>query len=51
VFVAGQAVKRNGELVDTDLRKTFEKLDESRDHILRDGGLLPDWAAAQSAAV
>jgi cytosine/adenosine deaminase-related metal-dependent hydrolase len=51
VFVAGQAMKRNGKLVDTDLRKTFQKLDESRNHILGDGGLLPNWAAEASAAV
>ncbi|MGH3136676.1 MAG: amidohydrolase family protein, partial [Gaiellaceae bacterium] len=51
VFVAGRAVKRHGKLVDTDLRKTFQKLDESRNHILGDGGLLPDWAAEASATV
>ena len=45
VFVAGRAVKRNGKLVDADLDKTFQKLDESRNHILGEGGLLPDWAA------
>jgi 5-methylthioadenosine/S-adenosylhomocysteine deaminase len=45
VFVAGRAVKRNGRLVDVDLTKTFQQLDESRNHILGGGGLLPDWAA------
>ena len=51
VFVAGRAVKRNGQLVDADLEQTFRKLDESRNHILGEGGLLPDWAAEASAAV
>jgi 5-methylthioadenosine/S-adenosylhomocysteine deaminase len=51
VFVAGRAVKRNGKLVDADLDTTFHKLDESRNHILGEGGLLPDWAAETSAAV
>ena len=51
VFVAGHAVKRNGKLVDADLGKTFRKLDESRNHILGEGGLLPDWAAESAAAV
>jgi len=51
VFVAGRAVKRNGQLVDADLVKTFQKLDESRNHILGRGELLPDWAAKASAAV
>ena len=50
VFVAGRAVKRHGQLVDADLDRTFRKLDESRNHILGEGGLLPDWAS-QSAAV
>ena len=49
VFVAGRAVKRNGELVGHDLRQVFRKLDESRNHILGEGGLLPDWAAESAA--
>jgi len=49
VFVAGKAVKRNGELVGNDLRQVFRKLDESRNHILGEGGLLPDWAAESAA--
>ncbi len=51
VFVAGKAVKRNGQLVDADLAKTFRKLDKSRNHILGGGGLLPEWATASAAAV
>jgi 5-methylthioadenosine/S-adenosylhomocysteine deaminase len=50
VFVAGQAVKRGGELVDVDLGRTFARLDESRDAILSKGGLLPGWAAEPAAA-
>jgi cytosine/adenosine deaminase-related metal-dependent hydrolase len=51
VFVAGRAVKRDGQLVDVDLEKIFRKLDESRNHILSRGELLPDWAAEPMAAV
>jgi 5-methylthioadenosine/S-adenosylhomocysteine deaminase len=50
VFVAGRAVKRNGELLDTDLDDIFRKLDESRNHILSRGDLLPDWASEPVAA-
>ena len=50
VFVAGRAVKRNGQLVDADLDEVFRKLDESRNHILSRGELLPDWASASMAA-
>jgi cytosine/adenosine deaminase-related metal-dependent hydrolase/NAD(P)-dependent dehydrogenase (short-subunit alcohol dehydrogenase family) len=49
VFVAGNAVKRNGQLVGHDLKSVFRKLDESRNHILGEGGLLPDWAAESAA--
>ncbi|HXH97682.1 MAG TPA: amidohydrolase family protein [Gaiellaceae bacterium] len=45
VFVAGRALKRNGKLVDADLDSAFRKLEESRNHILGQGGLLPDWAS------
>jgi cytosine/adenosine deaminase-related metal-dependent hydrolase len=51
VFVAGRAVKRNGELVGANLDNVFAKLDESRNHILSAGELLPDWAAEPMAAV
>ena len=51
VFVAGRAVKRNGELVGADLQQVFRKLDESRNHILGEGGLLPDWAAESATPV
>jgi 5-methylthioadenosine/S-adenosylhomocysteine deaminase len=51
VFVAGRAVKRNGKLVGADLDSVFAKLDESRNHILGEGQLLPEWAAEPAAAV
>ena len=51
VFVAGRAVKRHGKLVAADLDRTFQKLDESRNHILGEGELLPDWAAESATTV
>jgi 5-methylthioadenosine/S-adenosylhomocysteine deaminase len=51
VFVAGRAVKRDGKLLDVDLDRIFARLDESRNHILSGGGLLPDWASESVAAV
>jgi hypothetical protein len=51
VFVAGKAVKRGGKLVGADLDSVFGKLDASRNHILGQGELLPDWAAEPAAAV
>ncbi|MFL5981836.1 MAG: amidohydrolase family protein [Gaiellaceae bacterium] len=51
VFIAGRAVKRGGELVGANLQDIFRKLDESRNHILGAGELLPDWAAEPMAAV
>jgi cytosine/adenosine deaminase-related metal-dependent hydrolase len=51
VFVAGRAIKRNGQLVDHNLQNVFQKLDESRNHILSRGELLPEWASEPMAAV
>jgi cytosine/adenosine deaminase-related metal-dependent hydrolase len=50
VFVAGKAVKRNGELVGHDLERVFGLLEESRDYLLTQAGMLPDWAAAPATA-
>jgi cytosine/adenosine deaminase-related metal-dependent hydrolase len=50
VFVAGRAVKRHGQLVDVDLRSVIQRLEDSRDHILSAGGLLPDWCKEPAAA-
>src|SRR4051794_3742748 len=49
VFVAGKAVKRDGELVGHDLKRVFGLLDESRDYLLTGAGMLPDWAATPAA--
>ena len=51
VFVAGRAVKRNGELVGIDVKSVIRRLEESRNHILSQGGLLPDWCEEPAAAV
>jgi cytosine/adenosine deaminase-related metal-dependent hydrolase len=50
VFVAGKAVKRDGELVGHDLGRVFGLLDQSRDYLLTQAGMLPDWAAAPATA-
>jgi 5-methylthioadenosine/S-adenosylhomocysteine deaminase len=48
VFVAGRAVKRDGNLVDVDLPRALVLLEESRDHLLGKAGLLPDWLSAEA---
>jgi 5-methylthioadenosine/S-adenosylhomocysteine deaminase len=50
VFVAGKALKRGGQLVGVDVKSVIGKLEESRNHILSQGGLLPDWASESVAA-
>jgi 5-methylthioadenosine/S-adenosylhomocysteine deaminase len=50
VFIAGKAVKRDGELVGHDLVRVFGLLEESRDYLLSEAGMLPDWAAAAATA-
>jgi cytosine/adenosine deaminase-related metal-dependent hydrolase len=49
VFVAGKAVKRNGELVGVDPARLCGMVEESRDYLLAKAGLLPEWFAAQPA--
>ena len=49
-FVAGRAVKRHGQLVDMDLDCVRRQPEESRNHILSRGGLLPARAAEPMAA-
>ncbi len=51
VLVAGNVVKRGGQLVGVDLDRTFGRLEASRNEILSKGGLLPDWAAKTAEAV
>lgn len=51
VYVAGNALKRNGKLVGADLESAYAKLEASRNHILGEGGLLPEWASHSHAAV
>ena len=50
VFVAGKAAKRNGQLVGVDMKSVVSKLEDSRNSILGQGGLLPDWAAETAGA-
>jgi hypothetical protein len=49
VYVAGNAVKRGGQLLGVDMKSVVGKLEESRNHILSAGGLLPDWCAEHAA--
>jgi 5-methylthioadenosine/S-adenosylhomocysteine deaminase len=43
VFVAGRAVKRNGQLIGVEMGKMLRLVESSRDYLLRRAGLLPDW--------
>jgi 5-methylthioadenosine/S-adenosylhomocysteine deaminase len=45
VFVAGRAVKRNGELVGVDTARIRSLLEQSRDHLLEKAGMVPAWLA------
>ncbi|HZT16044.1 MAG TPA: amidohydrolase family protein [Gaiellaceae bacterium] len=50
VFVAGEAVKRDGKLVGVDMTSVIRKLEDSRDYILSRGELLPDWCKEPAVA-
>ncbi len=49
VFVAGRAVKRNGQLVDADGNRLCRLVEDSRDYLLSKAGLLPEWLASERA--
>ena len=50
VFVAGNAVKRGGQLVGVDMKSVVQRLEASSNHILGEGGLLPDWCKESAGA-
>ena len=43
VFVAGRIVKHNGQLVRVDLPRLLERLNDARDHLLSNAGVIPRW--------
>jgi 5-methylthioadenosine/S-adenosylhomocysteine deaminase len=43
VFVAGRIVKHNGQLVRVDLPRLLERLNNARDHLLSNAGVIPRW--------
>src|SRR2546426_6509927 len=47
VFVAGKAVKRDGQLVGVDLDRGLRLVEESRDYLLGKAGVLPEWLSAR----
>jgi cytosine/adenosine deaminase-related metal-dependent hydrolase len=47
VFVAGQILKLNGQLVRVDLPRLLERLAEARDHLLSKAGMIPQWVLSR----
>jgi cytosine/adenosine deaminase-related metal-dependent hydrolase len=43
VFVAGRILKHNGQLVRVDLPRLLQRLDDARDHLLSNAGVIPKW--------
>jgi 5-methylthioadenosine/S-adenosylhomocysteine deaminase len=43
VFVGGRIVKHNGQLVRVDLPRLLQRLDDARDHLLSNAGVIPKW--------
>ena len=50
VFVAGRAVKRGGKLVDVDVTRAIDMVEQSRDYLLPKAGLAPEWLASEAAS-
>ncbi len=43
VFVAGRAVKRNGQLLNVEMSRMVGLVERSRDYLLGKAGMLPEW--------
>jgi cytosine/adenosine deaminase-related metal-dependent hydrolase len=47
VFVAGRILKHNGQLVRHDLPRLLQRLDEARDHLLSNAGIIEPWVLSR----
>jgi 5-methylthioadenosine/S-adenosylhomocysteine deaminase len=47
VFVAGRILKHDGRLVRVDLQSLLRRLDDSRDHLLSNAGMIPKWVLSR----
>jgi cytosine/adenosine deaminase-related metal-dependent hydrolase len=47
VFVAGRIVKHNGQLVRHDLPRLLQRLDDARDHLLSNAGIIEPWVLSR----
>ena len=47
VFVAGRIVKQNGQLVRVDLPSLLGRLNDARDHLLSNAGVIPQWVLSR----
>ena len=43
VFVAGRIVKQNGQLLRVDMPRLLQRLNDARDHLLSNAGVIPKW--------
>jgi 5-methylthioadenosine/S-adenosylhomocysteine deaminase len=43
VFVGGRIVKHNGQLLRVDLPRLLQRLNDARDHLLSNAGVIPKW--------
>src|SRR5258706_14104291 len=47
VFVAGRILKHNGQLVRHDLPRLLQRLDDARDHLLSNAGVIQPWVLSR----
>ena len=48
VFVAGKILKQNGRLTRIDMPRLLNRLDNARDHLLSNAGVIPKWILTRS---
>jgi cytosine/adenosine deaminase-related metal-dependent hydrolase len=47
VFVAGRIVKQHGQLLRVDLPRLLQRLNDARDHLLSNAGMIPKWVLSR----
>ena len=47
VMIAGRILKQNGQLVRVDLHSLLQRLEEARDHLLSNAGIIPQWVLSR----
>ena len=46
-MIAGRILKQNGQLVRVDFSSLLQRLEDARDHLLSNAGMIPHWVLSR----